>query len=83
MQNAFVDGGLDFMQPMTQIGTLQMLIPSRMRSRLLRSVANHVGPLVCLLTVECWVDQNPGLGGRIPTFMGTLQTLRKSKRTCL
>ena len=27
--------------------------------------------------VECWVDQNPGLGGPIPTFIGNIQTLRK------
>jgi len=26
--------------------------------------------------VECWVDQNPGLGGNIPTFMGAIQSLQ-------
>ncbi|CAB9520728.1 leucine rich repeat [Seminavis robusta] len=26
--------------------------------------------------VECWVDQNPGLGGTIPTTIGNVQTLK-------
>lgn len=30
------------------------------------------------MAVECWVDQNPGLGGTIPTEMGLVASLRKS-----